>query len=162
MTAKIRIAVLGALSLCLVAAGCAGLSSSFTGSKVSSAPIVPIKQVDSAASRWQTFDINIDYIFKRQDDVFDISGVAALSDHYELNYESLRDLRVFLFLLDADARVLQAVPVARSLTTDLDEKLDFKVSLKAPTGFAAFSFGYDGQAKDQRGGTSFYNLPLNK
>lgn len=162
MTVKMKIAGLCCLSLILVTAGCAGLSSSFAGNKVSNAPIVSIKQGGQETSRWQTFDLITDYNYKYEGDVFEISGVAVLSDHYSMTYDSLKDLRVFIFLLDADARVLESAQIARSLTSNLDEKLSFNVALKAPPGLASFSFGYDGQVLEQRGGRSFYNLPLNK
>jgi hypothetical protein len=162
MSTQMRIACLCVVSLILVATGCTGASKSFTGNKVSSAPVVSIKQGGAEASTWQTFDLVTNYNYKYESDVFEISGVAVLNDHYQMTYDALKDLRIFLFLLDADAHVLKAVPVARSLTSALNEKLAFNVSLNAPPGLTAFSFGYDGEVQSQRGGTSFYNLPLNK
>jgi hypothetical protein len=146
----------------IIISGCAGASKTFIGNKVTTGPIIVIDKNVQDSGTWSTFDVAVDYQYKKVGNLFEISGQCTLGEHYQMMYERVKDLRVFLFLLDADSRVLLAVPVARSLSGDLDEKLKFSNSLQQPMGMVAISFGYDGDIFADRGSTSFFNLPLSK
>ena len=76
-------------------------------------------------------------------------------------FSQLRDLRVFLFFLDDNSRVLEASMIARSLTPQIDEKLQFSKFFKVPQGSVRISFGYDGKVSENEDIESFYLLPLN-
>ncbi len=162
MNARLKLHCLGYIVLLTFACGCAAISNQFVGSTVSSAPVVALHPGGPHADAWQTFDMKIDYEYRWDGDMFEIYGLAGLTQHYELMFSGLRDLRVYLFLLDAHSRVLEASMVARSLTSQLDQKLRFNKSFKVPPGTAGFSFGYEGQALAEKGNANFYLLPLNK
>jgi len=162
MSTQMKIVVMCCLSFSLLTAGCAGVSNSLVGNKVSSGPVVKVEQGGPDVGTWQTFNVVTDYNYSLTGDSFEISGAAVLGQSNQMMYERIIDLRVFLFLLDSDYRVLQGFPVARSLTGEIDEKLTFKLTLKAPPGMTAFSFGYDGHLSDDFNSMSFFLLPLNK
>ena len=171
MTARLKITCLGLISLLILCTGCVATSRQFVGNTTSPAqPIIALQPGGPHADSWQNFDIRIDYQYKQDGDIFEISGVAALSSHYEIMYSRLRDLRVFLFFLDKDSRVLQAEMLDRSLTIQLDEKLQFTRFYKVPPGTASITFGYDGVVRGENEGRSmmmensrsFYLLPLGK
>jgi hypothetical protein len=45
---------------------------------------------------------------------------------------------------------------------DIDQRLDFKLSLRLPPGTSQISFGYDGRVTAEEGNHSFYLLPLDR
>jgi hypothetical protein len=172
MTARLKMTCLGLFSLLILGSGCVATSRHFVGNTTSPAqPIIALQPGGPHADSWQTFDIKLDYQYQQDGDMFEISGVAVLSSHYEIMYARLRDLKVYLFFLDKDSRVLQAEMLDRSLTIQLDERLQFTRFYKVPPGTASITFGYDGTVRGENEGRammmmentrSFYLLPLGK
>jgi hypothetical protein len=168
MNARLKMTCLGLVSLLILCTGCVATSNQFVGNSVApQQQVVALQSGGASADSWQNFDIIIDYQSKRDGDLFEISGTAELSPRYEMLYENLRDLRVFLFFLDDKSRVLEANMLARSLTNSVDESLSFTKFYKIPPGTASITFGYDGyvsEAEERRWGgiKSFYMLPLGK
>ena len=168
MNAILKMTHLGLLSLLILCTGCAATSNQFVGNSVApQQQIVALPSGGSSVDSWQNFDITIDYQYKRVGDLFEITGAAELTPRYEMLYENLRDLRVFLFFLDDKARVLGANMLARSLTNRVDESLGFTKFYKVPPGTVSFTFGYDGYVSEAGerywgGLKSFYMLPLGK
>jgi hypothetical protein len=160
MNAKNAMTVFGLFSLLFFVSGCAARSNPFVGNTVSKAPVVVLQPGGSYADSWQTFDMKIDYEYKQDGDAFEITGHASLTQHYEMMYASLRNLRVYLFLLDDKMRVLESSLLVQDLTGRIDEKWEFTRALKLPQGATGLSFGYEGQAAEQRDISSFYLLPL--
>jgi hypothetical protein len=161
MNIRRKIISLGVFSLILFGSGCVPLSEQFIGNRVSSGPVAVLQPGGTSADTWQTFDILIDYQYKRDGDVLAISGTARLTQHYVIMYASLRDLRVFLFFLDDNQRVLKSSLIARSLSNEIDDTLQFKQSFQMPPGTTRIAFGYDGQVLSAEENHSFYLLPLN-
>ena len=161
MHARLKITCLGLFCSLLFCSGCVPLSEQFIGNRVSSGPVAVLQAGGANADTWQTFDIQIDYQSKRDGNVLEVSGTAQLPQHYEIMYSSLRDLRVFLFFLDDNQRVLKSSLIARSLSIEIDQKLQFKQSFQMPPGTTRISFGYDGQVMSAEQNHSFYLLPLN-
>jgi len=168
MYAELKMTHLGLLFFLTLCTGCTAKSHQFVGNTVApQQQVVNLQSGGGSADSWQTFDVQIDYQYKRDGTLFEISGVAKLSPRYEMLYENLRDLRVFLFFLDDKARVLEANMLARSLTNSVDESLRFTKFYKVPPGTVSITFGYDGyvsEAEERRWGgiRSFYMLPLGK
>jgi hypothetical protein len=161
MNAKLETTCLWVMSLLLFCSGCTPGSRQLIGNQVTSAPVAMLQSGGPHADSWQTFDITINYQYKYDGDHFSISGDARLSQHYAIMYSWLRDLKVYLFFLDGDSRVLESTMVARSLTGQIDEALHFDRFCKLPPGTTRISFGYDGLVSEHRDYHSFYLLPLN-
>jgi hypothetical protein len=172
MTARLKMTCLGLFSLLTLCTSCVATSRHFVGNTISpEQPIIALQPAGSHADSWENFDIRIDYQYKQDGNVFEISGAAALTPRYEMLYSRLNDLKVYLFLLDKDSRVLQSEMLGRSLTGQLNERLQFTRFYKLPPGTASITFGYDGVARGESegrsimmmdGSTSFYLLPLGK
>jgi hypothetical protein len=168
MNARQNMTHLGLLSLLILYTGCVARSNQFVGNLVApQQQVVALQSGGASTDLWQTFDVTIDYQYKRDGEIFEISGVAELTPRYEILYENLRDLRVFLFFLDDKAHVLEANMLVRSLTSRVDESLGFTKFYKVPPGTASITFGYDGYVSEAEmwrfgGGKSFYMLPLGK
>ncbi len=157
------IVLLGALLLVTLSSGCTPVAQQFIGNRVTNAPVVSLQPGGPHADSWQTFDVIIDYQYHKSGDIFAISGTAQLTQRYEILYSRLRDLKVFLFLLDDDQRVLTTSMIARSLSVQLNDQMPFNQSFKLPPGATRISFGYEGLVTEGRMEFhSFYLLPLNK
>jgi hypothetical protein len=124
--------------------------------------VVALQEGGSSAGTWKTFDLTIDYEFAQEGEFMDLSGRAVLSEHYEMNYDSVRKLFVYMFFLDEKSRVLNTANLVRNLSGDADEVMTFSHRYSVPPGTTSFSFGYQGTAREVRTLTSFYELPLKK
>jgi len=162
MNARLKLKFLGMISLLTLAYGCVSMSTHYVGNTVTSAPVVALHSSGPQAGSWQTADMKIDYQYKQAGEVFEITGLAALDQHYATTYSKLSDLIVYLFFLDADSRVLETSMIGRSLSGQINQTLKFNKVFKVPAETARISFGYDGRVEAEDVKSSFYLLPLNK
>jgi hypothetical protein len=161
MTIKQIISCLGAIFLLIPGSGCVPISKQFVGNTVSpKQQVIKLQSGGSHMDSWQNFDIKIDYEYKQDDDKFNISGRAVLSQHYVMTYDILNDLDLYLFFIDGNSRVLETNILARSVAQNTDETLQFTKLYKAPPGTTGISFGYNGHVSADKGNGTFYLLPL--
>ena len=162
MNPRLKFACLCLTILLVFCWGCVPVAEQFNGNRVTKAPIIALQADGSQAGSWQTFDIRIDYQYRRNSDILEISGRALLSEYYQALYTRLKNLKVYLFFLDDHQRVLETSLIATSLSIDINQLLTFKRSFQLPQGTKHVAFGYDGVAAAERGLHSFYLLPLGR
>lgn len=162
MNTSMKIAIFGLLFFLIICSGCVPMSEQFVGNRIAAAPTATLVADGSGADSWKTFDVVIDYQYVRNGDLFEVSGSARLSDFYPIMYNQLIDLKVYLFLVNDRGRVLAPSLIARSLNVDINQQLQFKLSLRLPPGTSQISFGYDGRVTAEEGNHSFYLLPLGR
>jgi hypothetical protein len=163
MTTRLNTVFLSVLLLVTLSFGCTPVAQQFVGNRVTNAAVVTIQPGGPHADSWETFDVIIDYQYHKSGDLFVISGTAQLTQRYEILYSRLRDLKVYLFFLDDDQRVLDTSMIARSLSVQIDQQMSFKQSFNLPTGATHISFGYEGLVTEGKMDFhSFYLLPLSK
>ena len=146
--------------LCLIFAvtGCVPTSELYIGKPVTSAPIIEFQKAEITAGTWQTFDVTINYTYTLSGGLIEIAGQGELSQHYQMMYNRVRTMRVYLFLLDADAIILQTLEIPAFLMST-EDKFTFNIPFKANESMKGFSFGYRGVASDMDGQTYFDSLP---
>lgn len=163
--------ILSLMLICLLSilfVGCVETATMFHGNKPSSSMnVVTLQQGATQAGTWQTYQVVVDYKYNQSAETFEVSGQAALSASYQANYNSLRELIIYLFFLDADSRVLQTIKLANSVTSSVDEVVSFSSKHTVPAGATSITFGYDGYAggstgKIGGGASVFSELPLRK
>ena len=161
---KAKIILLGLTCLLfVVVSGCVETSMMHQGNSVTTAmTVVELQKGGPHADVWETFDIMIDYKYTQGDGEIEVSGQAVLSEHYQMNYNSLSKLFVYIYILDKDSRVLKTGELVRSMTGSVEELLTFSQQYEVPSGAASVTFGYDGVASEFQGATSFYELPLSR
>jgi hypothetical protein len=160
MTIKVKMACLGLTCLLFLASGCVEFAMLYHGKTVSNVPVVALQEGGPVTGQWKTFDLVIDYEYIKKGDNLDISGKAALSQHYQMTYEWLVSMRTYIFFLDKDSRVLETANFAAAWSGSTQDPQNFSESYKIPQGTAGISFGYSGQVRDERSGYNFYELPL--
>jgi hypothetical protein len=160
MTIKVKMACLGLTCLLFLASGCVELAMLYHGKTVSNAPVVALQEGAPITGQWKTFDLVIDYKYIKKGDSLDISGKAALSQHYQMTYDRLQRMRTYIFFLDKDSRVLETANFVTAWSGSTQNVQIFSESYKIPQGTAGISFGYSGQVRDGRSIDNFYELPL--
>jgi len=160
MPVKVKFACLALTCLLSLASGCIEVPMLFHGNTVSSVPVVALQEGSPAAGRWETFDLIIDYKYIKQGDSFEISGQAALSQHYQMTYDGISRMYSYIFFLDKDSRVLETAYLVNAWTGNTQGIQAFSKSYKVPIGTTGFSFGYSGEVSEDLGNKTFYELPL--
>lgn len=155
---RVKVQVVMFLCLWFMIAGCATTAELYIGKQVTDAPIVQLEDGAGVAGTWKTFDMTINYRYQADGDLIDLAGQGELSQHYQLLYNGVRSLRVYLFLLDADGLVLETIEIPAFLT-GTEDKFAFNMPFKANRDIKGFSFGYRGVATENEGQAYFYSLP---
>ena len=148
------------ISVCLflVMAGCVPTAELYIGKQVKSAPIVQIQKGANVSGTWQTFDVTINYQYKAAGAIIELAGQGELSQHYQMVYDGVRYLRVYLFLLDADGLVLETIEIP-AFPTSTEDRFAFNKPFKITENIKGFSFGYRGVATEIEGQAYFDSLP---
>lgn len=164
MTTRVKCAVVGLLCLLLVGSGCAATPTAalFQGNPVDSQQVVAMQTGGPHGGTFENFDIRIEYRHTLDGAVFELAGGATLGAHYQMMYDRIRDLRIYLFFVDSDARVLETASLVWAAVGSTSQPLGFSRFLKVPEGAAGFAFGYDGKVSEWEGSVSFYLLPLRR
>jgi len=160
MSIKVKMASLGLICLLTFASGCVELAMLYHGKTVSNAPVVALQEGSAITGRWETFDLVVNYQYAKKGDSLEFSAKAALSEHYKMTYDKLTEMRVFIFFLDKDSRVLETASFADTWSSNTRDTQDISQSYVTPPGTSEFSFGYSGQVRDGKSTDNFYKLPL--
>ena len=154
---RTRFVVLALLSL-FIMAGCVPTAELYVGKPVTAAPIGTLQEGVDITDSWQTFDLTINYRYTAADGRVELAGQGELSQHYQLVYNRVRSLRVYLFLLDAEGLVVETRDIPALLTTT-EDIFTFDQSFHSGDAVKGFSFGYRGVAYEKDGYSYFDSLP---
>ena len=161
MSVKAKLAVVFLACLLPLAAACVETAMLYRGATVSSVPVVAQQEGTPVAGRWETFEMAIDYTYQRDGDNLELSGQAALGQHYQMNYTGVLRMQTYLFFLDRDARVLETFSIVTPWS-GIEDAQKFSKSYPMPAGTTAISFGYSGSVNSMDSTSSFYKLPLSR
>ncbi|MEJ2526255.1 MAG: hypothetical protein P8Y73_11940 [Desulfuromonadales bacterium] len=151
--------ILSIVFLCtLMACTPVPISQLYHGKTITDVQIIPLSGSGPQQGNWSTFDMVIDYQYQVENDRLHISGTGMLSQHYQLLYAAVRQLRVYLFLLDDSGRVKQTVPLSAFLS-NAEDTFRFDQSVVLAPEIKAFSFGYSGYAYENEDQFYFDQLP---
>ena len=155
---KMKTLVAALSYLIFAVTGCVPTSELYIGKPVTSAPVVEFQNAENAAGTWQTFDMTINYTYTVSGGLIEIAGQGELSQHYQMMYNSVRTLRVYLFLLDGDGVVLETIEIPAFLMST-EDKFTFNIPFKVNESIKGFSFGYRGVASEMEDQAYFDTLP---
>ena len=146
------------LVLLLAVEGCAVKSIGYRGKFVSSDDTIAVKMADTHSGTWKTFDLVIDYQYENDDGLLLVSGRVELSQHYQLLYDRVHYLWVYLFLTDADHMIIDSVTLPAYMT-HTEDSFTFNKYLELTDDVRGISFGYNGHVSEFDGHSSFSLLP---
>ena len=134
--------------LSVVFFGCQTSTTHYLGARVDDGESfsLPITQVED--QQWQDIYVTVDYKMNRSGEHLDIEGILSFSHSSKVNYTRVRDLKLKLFLLDRDKRVVSYQDIARTLSQNLDDKTAFTKTLQLHEDIVSFAFGYEGSFMD--------------
>ncbi len=150
MKTTIRTDVVIFLLFSVFLSACA-MPSTLSAGETIATPLIALQAGSPQAGSWQTFDIKIDYEYQLAGETMQISGRAGLSQHYLMMYARLKDLRIFVSFLDANAKVLESSLLATNTSEAINEELQFAKELKLPTSTEKISFKYNLDAQQEGG-----------
>ncbi len=136
--------------------GCKSLSSFYQGYTSQNPSNTALVNNAAQQGRWETFDLRLDYQAALQDQLLDINGSITFSNFHQINAVHVERLDVYLFFIDAEAKVLRTERISGSQHTSADDSISFAKQLQVPPGAKAISFGYEGITReDGDGGDPF-------
>lgn len=158
-----RKSIISAGLLCLLAlavSGCIETSAMYHDNQVQTGQVATLQAGGDQSDTWVTFDLSIDYRYRYDAELLEMSGQVNLSEHYQMNYATLKYLQVYLFFLDKDSRVLETAALNIPQSGSVHDSQSFSQSFRVPPATVAISFGYSGEAGGRKDNKSFYLLPL--
>jgi len=141
---KNKLCFVAVFLLGLILLGCQATTTYYQGAQADEEGVVNLPMGEVENQHWQDLYVTVDYSFNRQAERFDIDGTLSFSNNPKVNYTRVPDLKLKLFFLDKDMRVVDYLDIARTLSTSLDDKTTFSRTLQIKEGVVSFTFGYEG------------------
>ncbi len=150
---KKKLTIISILFFSLVLSGCqtAVTTTYYLGAKVDQKEVVKLSAKKVEQQHWQDLYTSIDYSYTHQGDQFNINGLFSFSDSAKINYQTVKRLKLKLFLLDQNMRVVEYRDVLQVLGHSLEDKDKFNAHFVLTENVVAFTFGYDGVLRDDEG-----------
>jgi hypothetical protein len=150
---KMKLAVISSLFLGLMLSGCQTTATTtyYLGAKADSKEAIYLSSGQEQQQRWQDIYVAIDYSYTRQGNQFNITGIFSFSDSAKINYQSVRRLKVKLFLLDKNMRVVDYREILQVLGYSLEDQDKINAKFVLDKNIVAFTFGYDGVLRGDEG-----------
>lgn len=120
----------------------------YKGANAEDMDVVSLTASQKEVQNWQDLYVTVDYNLEKNGDQVDIDGVLTFSQSPKVNYTHVRDLKLKLFFLNKDLRVVDYLDVARTLSTDLEDETRFSKSIRVSPDVIALTFGYEGSFFD--------------
>lgn len=128
--------------------GCQTTTTYYQGAKADEEGVISLVAAQEGPQQWQDLYVTVDYSFHHQGKRFSIDGALSFSDHPKGMYTRVPDLKLKLFFLNKDMRVVDYLDIARTLSISLDDKTTFSKTLNIKDDVVSFTFGYDGEFID--------------
>lgn len=132
----------------LMLVGCQTTTTYYLGAKADEADVIRLAAGRVDQQRWQDLYVVVDYSYHQQGNRLDIDGVLSFSVSSKINFTRVWDMKLKLFFLDQDLRVVNYLDIARTLSTNLDDETRFSRTLQLKEGVEFFTFGYEGSFRD--------------
>ncbi|MCK4503763.1 MAG: hypothetical protein KAU22_12075 [Desulfuromonadales bacterium] len=132
----------------MVMYGCQTTTTYYQGAKADADGVVSLLAGKIEQQQWQDLNVTIDYNLSNNGDNLEIEGTLSFSASPKGNYNRVDDLKLKLFLLDRDMRVVTYKDIARVLSYNLDDKTAFTKTLQLRKGIVSYTFGYEGRFVD--------------
>lgn len=129
----------------LILSGCQSTATFYQGYKAEDKNVIPLTG-QAAQGSWETFDVNLIYRAEQSGNMLNVDGTVNFSFYHTANISRIRNLSLYLFLLDEDAQVLETELLIRTGLTQPEDQLSFAGNLAIPAEARSFAFGYRGQA----------------
>ena len=136
------------ISLGMMISGCHTTTTYYQGAKADEVGVVSLSVGGTEPQHWQDLYVTVDYNLNRNGEQLEIEGALSFSDNPKALYTRVWDLKLKLFLLDQNMRVVSYRDIARTLSNSLDDKTKFTRTLQLRKDVVSYTFGYEGSFVD--------------
>ncbi|MEA3544390.1 MAG: hypothetical protein U9R69_04110 [Thermodesulfobacteriota bacterium] len=145
---KNNLLILLIILLGVVVSGCQTTTTYYQGAKADGEGVVNLSARGTEPRHWQDLYIMVDYTLNQNGEQLEIEGALSFSDNPKALYTRVWDLKLKLFLLDQNMRVVSYRDIARTLSNSLDDKTKFTRTLQLRKDVVSYTFGYEGSFVD--------------
>jgi hypothetical protein len=140
--------------------GCQTTTSYYRGASAEEMNTVALAADQVGEQSWQDLYLRVDYSLERTAGQLTIAGEFTYTQTTRTVYQLVHDLKLKLYLLDAEMRVIDYRQIARSLGTGLESRTPFREQFDLSEEVTAFTFGYDGVLiDDEKGAEMIWKVP---
>ncbi len=134
------------LALVLLLVGCQGAATGrYDNALARDGTVIPLPATAATGQRWQDLYLVVDYALKQDAGRLAIEGSFSFAQHPRSTMRRVHDLKLFLFTLNSENRVLDYRMIARAASGSLNDSTEFRDELPLAAGATAIAFGYEGE-----------------
>lgn len=159
---KLKLVIILSLFFGLILSGCQTTTSTtlYQGGQADVKEAITLSSGQVQQQRWQDIYVAINYSYTHQGDQFNIDGIFSFSESTQINYQSVSRLKLKLFLLNKEMRVVDYREVLQVLGYSLEDQDKFTAKFTLPEDVVAFTFGYEGVLRGDEGrSNTIWKLP---
>ena len=134
-----------------VISGCQPTTTYYLNAKADETKVVSLHLGKSEKINWHDYNVSVDYELDVSEDVLLIEGVLSVAEGPRMLYRGLHDLRLTLFLLDSEMRVVSYQDIATLLDFNIEATTAFKREMSLLEGIDFYTFGYKGSFINEGG-----------
>ncbi len=126
------------------------------------AAVIPVPATGTAPQKWQDLYLDIDHSISVTDGAISVQGTVGFANHPQIMYARAQNLKVSLFLLDKNNRVVAYRQILYSGFASPQDKESFNTRMDRPVGVVAYTFGYEVdfiEGEPDAGGTMIWSFP---
>ena len=163
---KISVLLLMAAAAFFLVTGCQPVAQLYNGNLYKDIKTFPLDVSETTQASLETFEMKTSFDYRTGGPVLSISGTAAMGTHYQLMYDRIKVLNLFLFFLDDSNYVIDGVRLYHGYYVDSDATFPFEQEVPIPAAATQIAVGYEATftSTDSDGNTGggewIYKLPL--
>ncbi len=138
-----RLLVLSVFLSAVLLSACQARTVSYRGDKADPESVVSLSTLQAEKQHWQDYYVTVDYLAGRQGGRLQITGKLEFSTNSQVYNRRVHDMKLLLFLLDSELRVIDYRQIAEAPSTDLARQIAFNQDIPLTEAATAFTLGYD-------------------
>ena len=161
-TMQRKLTIISILFFSLILSGCQTTTTTtyYLGAKADVKEAITLSAGQVQQQQWKDPYVAIDYSYTYQGNQLNIDGLFSFSDSAKINYQTVRRLKLRIFLLNKDLRVVDYREVLQVLGYSLEDQDKINAEFILNDDVVAFTFGYEGLLRDDEGlSTTIWKLP---
>ena len=157
-----KLTIISILFFGLILSGCQTTTTTtyYLGAKADVKEAITLSSGQVQHQQWKDPYVAIDYSYTYQKNQLNIDGLFSFSDGAKINYQTVRQLKLKLFLLNKNMRVVDYREILRVLGYSLEDQDKINAEFVLNDDVVAFTFGYEGLLRDDEGlSSTIWKLP---
>ncbi len=142
------------LFFAILTVGCQATKTYYLGAGVERSARLPVAEAGQSAMRWQDDYVIVDFDLTRETTSLTVAGTLDFTDYSRIMYVWASYLKVQIFFLDVDGKVVDYAEILPQRGRDVSKKHKFNLSVPQNVAFSSVSFGYETTFVDDEGSGS--------